>query len=822
MAEYKLTEENLRKEHELVRAILDTTSALVVVLDPQGRIVRFNHACEQTTGCSFDEIQGKHLWDLLLPEEEEQVKAVFNSLRDGQFPNQYENHLVAKDGRKRLIAWSNTALLDDDGSVEYVVGTGIDITERKQAEKIRQEALSRFESAIENTPLVAIQGFDKEGVIRHWNAACEQLYGFGAAEAIGQRLQDILLAGKDAGRFEQTLREIWETGQATEPREWPVRTRSGEERWVYSTMFPVFERGSVVEVFCMDVDVTDRKQAEEEIRWQAKALTALHETALDLATQRTLPDLLQAVQARAVDLLGAAGGGIYIYRPVPDDLELVFQYNLGPGFVGTLLKRGEGLPGQVLESGQPMFVEACRHCENWAERCRTAGFCACVATPIFWGDQLLGILSLLYEESRTFTPAEVALLGRFTPLVAAAMENARLYQEAHRRADRLALVNRVARAVSATLRLDDLMERVYQEVAPLFQTDAFCIALYDQEADVLDLQIRVEEGVQGESKRIAPTRAGLAGIVVREKKALLIRNPGQKQNTLLQAQLWDAGTDLLSQLGVPMRIGERVVGVICVGSYRSYAYGEEEQVLLSTIADEVAAAVDNARLFEAVEQQRHQLQALSARLAEAEESERRRLARELHDQVGQNLTALGINLNIVRTQAPEETATLVGPRLDDSLALVEQTAERIRSVMTDLRPPLLDDYGLVAALHWYGAQFATRTGIDVHVEGEEPVPRLTAPVENALFRIAQEALTNVAKYAKAAQATVAVEAENGIVRLVVADDGVGFDPSSLTRPDGRQGWGLLSMAERAEALGGLCRVESRPGRGTRIITEVER
>jgi two-component system sensor histidine kinase UhpB len=155
-------------------------------------------------------------------------------------------------------------------------------------------------------------------------------------------------------------------------------------------------------------------------------------------------------------------------------------------------------------------------------------------------------------------------------------------------------------------------------------------------------------------------------------------------------------------------------------------------------------------------------------------------------------------------------------------ALVEQTAERIRSVMTDLRPPLLDDYGLVAALHWYGAQFATRTGIDVHVEGEEPVPRLIAPVENTLFRIAQEAMNNVAKYAKAAQVTVAVETEDGIVRLVVADDGVGFDPGSLTRPDGRQGWGLLSMAERAEALGGLCRVESQPGRGTRIVAEVER
>jgi len=265
-----------------------------------------------------------------------------------------------------------------------------------------------------------------------------------------------------------------------------------------------------------------------------------------------------------------------------------------------------------------------------------------------------------------------------------------------------------------------------------------------------------------------------------------------------------------------------VIGVICMGAYCTHAYGEEEQLLFSTIADEVAVAVENARLFEAVEDQRMRLQALSTRVAEAEDSERQRLARELHDQVGQNLTALGINLNIVRTQMPVEAATLVSPRLDDSLSLVEETAERIRGVMANLRPPLLDDYGLVAALHWYGAQFAMRTGIDLHVDGEEPAPRLAVPVENALFRIAQEALNNVAKHAQAVQVTVEVAVEDGIVRLVVADDGVGFDPRRAGAPDGRQGWGLLTMAERAEAIGGRCRVESCPGRGTRVTAEVGR
>jgi len=239
---------------------------------------------------------------------------------------------------------------------------------------------------------------------------------------------------------------------------------------------------------------------------------------------------------------------------------------------------------------------------------------------------------------------------------------------------------------------------------------------------------------------------------------------------------------------------------------------------------------ERKRAEEALQQHTERLRALATQLAEVAEAERQRLARELHDQVGQNLTALGINLNIVRTQLPGETPDPVRSRLDDSLSLVEQTAARIRDVMANLRPPVLDDYGLVAALHWYGEQFARRTDIAVAVEGQEPVPRLAARVENALFRIAQEALTNVAKHAQTTQVTVTVEVEGGTLHLVVADDGVGFDPlttlstspAHLAEPDGDRGWGLLTMTERAEAVGGYCRIESHPSQGTRVIVEVAR
>jgi two-component system sensor histidine kinase UhpB len=240
------------------------------------------------------------------------------------------------------------------------------------------------------------------------------------------------------------------------------------------------------------------------------------------------------------------------------------------------------------------------------------------------------------------------------------------------------------------------------------------------------------------------------------------------------------------------------------------------------IIESMRDITERVQAQEAMERYAERLRALSARLAEVSEAERQRLARELHDQVGQNLTALGINLNIVRTQLPEEAAASVRSRMDDSLSLVEQTTERIRNLMANLRPPVLDDYGLVTALHWYGGQFTDRTAIAVAVQGEEPLPRLAAHVENALFRIAQEALTNAAKHAQATHVTVTVEVENGTLRLAVADDGIGFDLEHLTEPNGSRGWGLLTMTERAEGVGGHCRIETGPGQGTQVIVEVSR
>jgi signal transduction histidine kinase len=236
-----------------------------------------------------------------------------------------------------------------------------------------------------------------------------------------------------------------------------------------------------------------------------------------------------------------------------------------------------------------------------------------------------------------------------------------------------------------------------------------------------------------------------------------------------------------------------------------------------------ASVFDVSRRKAAEEEARRyaqRLKGMARRAAEAQEAERRALGRELHDRVGQNLTALNINLNILKGALPAATAAALRTRLDDSLALVDRTVESMRNVMTELRPAVLDDYGLAAMLHWYADEFGRRTGMSIRVSGDDPSPRLAAAVERTLFRIAQESLTNVAKHAGARNVELRLEPGAGSFRLSVIDDGRGFDPDALEQAGNHHGWGLMIMRERAEAVGGAMRVESRAGQGAQVTVEV--
>jgi signal transduction histidine kinase len=209
------------------------------------------------------------------------------------------------------------------------------------------------------------------------------------------------------------------------------------------------------------------------------------------------------------------------------------------------------------------------------------------------------------------------------------------------------------------------------------------------------------------------------------------------------------------------------------------------------------------------------LRILSQRLVEVQEDERRALARELHDRVGQTLAALNINLIIINSQLSSEATEQVGARLNDSMKLVAETIALVRDVMTDLRPAVLDDYGLEAALESHLSQYTARYSLSAKFEKpDQPLPRLGPSVEMTMLRIAQEALMNIARHARATQVNVSLRQEADTVCLTIHDNGIGIESwQEANRPGSH---GLTIMRERAEAFDGSLKVSSVPGQGTTV------
>ena len=239
----------------------------------------------------------------------------------------------------------------------------------------------------------------------------------------------------------------------------------------------------------------------------------------------------------------------------------------------------------------------------------------------------------------------------------------------------------------------------------------------------------------------------------------------------------------------------------------------------SDITARKRAEAELNRLLVEVQTGREALQRLSRRLLEIQESERRYIARELHDEIGQVLTAVQINIEALK-RLPE--AEPLSARLGESVSLVDHALQQIRNLSLDLRPSLLDDLGLVSALLWYIERQRERTGIDIQLVLDPLPSHLPPDIETASFRIVQEALTNITRHAKATQVRVALGLRNGNIELVIKDNGVGFDVrAARERASSGESMGLLGMQERAELAGGRLSIESAQGQGRRQGTTVQ-
>lgn len=293
------------------------------------------------------------------------------------------------------------------------------------------------------------------------------------------------------------------------------------------------------------------------------------------------------------------------------------------------------------------------------------------------------------------------------------------------------------------------------------------------------------------------------------------------QAIMLGPDSFDGGKAYRS-LGVPLVAKGQTFGALALSSVREEEpLGSDELRLLTAFAQQFATAIDNVRLHQVVQERETQLEELVRKLVHAQEDERQRIARELHDETGQKLTALGMGLAALETTFASGDLARTNGLLRSLREMNDQAITELRNIMANLRPAQLDDLGLAPALRWYVGQYQARyPTAHVQLNLEKQPGRLPSEHETVLFRVVQEALTNIRRHAQATQVTLNLTNDHSSVRLEIIDNGVGFDPQQPPRHEPGSGLGLPGMRERVALVNGRLEIESSPGKGTRIVVEL--
>lgn len=603
---------------ELTPAILDVIDALIVVMDQSGRIVMFNQACERTTGYSFDEVAGKALWDCLLPTDEAAgVREVFESLRSGDYPNRHENLWLTKNAGPRLIAWSNTAIPNPDGTVMYVIGTGIDITERKAAEdgiRWRTEDLTLLNTLSES----ANRGDDLRTIARLLSLGTRKdLSDHGASlYLLDETGAELLLEGINLKKG--VLEKIENlTGVPVEPT---VRIRMSD----CADCAEAIESGSAV--------VVDGEKGVEEFLREAIAASDVGMAPRAMAL-KLVPVIRKLLGVRALTFLpliseGEPLGIISIGGKTPlTDIQMGRMTSIARQVAGIIRHRRAE---EALLRSQESLAEAQRIAGigNWSWDI--------ASDKRFWSDEVYRMLGRTPDDCEANYDNFLAAVHpddreRVRSALDMAIRTGRRYSIDHRlvRPDGTTLVVHergelqfddkgkpvyliglmqdvtkesrskelqgvllsIAEAVNRTESLEDLLGTIHSELGRLIDTTNFYVAVFDEDTGAYSFPYHIDE--YDDATKLGPTFLGksLTDYVRRNGQPILV-DEQRYQELLAAGEIELIGAPSTAWLGVPLRSGGKDIGVVAVQSYRDVSpYTPYDLKLMSFVSDNIAMAV---------------------------------------------------------------------------------------------------------------------------------------------------------------------------------------------------------------------------------------
>jgi PAS domain S-box-containing protein len=793
-----------------------------VTLGPQGLINEINLTGARLLGAPRDSLLHKPFILFVAPGDRQAFHAHLRRLSAGGAPQSSELEINPQQGPPVAVSLESLAMVEAGGKViQYRVAI-TDITQRRKAENDLRHSEEKFRLLYEKAPL-GYQSLDEDGIIREVNQAWLDLMGYTRQEVIGRCFGDFFPPDY-LELFPETFACLKDAGEVCNVDFDLVRKDGSRITVSFYGRVAVDDQGGFVRTHCMFQDMTARKQAEEALRTAEERLRLKLDSILSPDAAILDEDLSNILDTPAIQSLMEDFTRLTSMAMAIIDLRGNVLVATGWQDICTQFHRGHPQAARNCTESDLFLAQNLRPGEYVAYKCQNHLWD--VATPLFIGgkhvgniftgqffyddepvdeqlfidqaanygfdrDQYLSALHRVPRISRARVKSLMDFLTKFSALIS-----------------KLSYSNlKLAKAISEEQRIEATLRQSEEHFRRLTKLSPLPVLIISQQGDIEYLNDRFLTTFGYSHDDIPNMEAWWRCAYPGEHH----RRKGMAKWRQAVGEMARKATDIEPSVS-------RVTckdGTVRITEIFGTRIGSKNLVILQDITE-------RKRAEEEIIRQSGQLRALAARLAEVEEKGREHLARELHDQVCQSLTALGLTLTLLQTQMPRRAAAKLRGRLAEAVALVEQIGEAVRDVMAELRPPMLDDYGLLSALHWYGAKFSDKTGISVDVKGQEMVPRLAAPAELALFRIVQEAMRNAAKHARATEVVLTLTEDNGMVRLVIDDNGVGFDQEQVNRVKGSYCWGLMTMSERAAAVGCRCRIESQPGQGTRVVVELSR
>jgi PAS domain S-box-containing protein len=572
-----------------------------------------------------------------------------------------------------------------------------------------------------------------------------------------------------------------------------VRNTAGESLYTVGTVLDITER-----YFAEEALLHARTKAER----TAQRITRLQQITAALTGMATTRELAGMILEQGAQATGAAAGILMELMDNGQQIRTVAALGYPSAAIRTEpmpLSTSSPISDSILTK-QAIWIgsheEFTLQFPELADLRASFGNEATTALPLIVGDRVLGGLAFSFVEVRRFDKEEREFFLAVAQQCAQALERARAEEALRESEQRLRAI--LSQATAGIVRKD--VDGTF-----LFVNEAFCNMLGYTSEELVGRtcwDVTHQEDVE-ENQRLFE-RLMQYGIPFQLERRLLRRDGSILWSNVSVSPILDSAGKPSSGVGVEVDVTARKRAEDAL-----YRLNLELEYRVDERTEELQEA------NQALQESRRRLQELSKRLVEVQEEERRALARELHDRVGQSLAALNLNLTIVRGQLAGQATEQVGMRLADSMQLVTEVIALVRDVMSDLRPSILDDYGLEAALQTHLNEFRARYGIQARFEKpRSPIRRLEASIEMTLLRIAQEALTNIARHAQADLAVLSLQLDDNQVCLQIEDNGDGIrSRQEASRPNSH---GLKIMRERAEALGGSLSVVSAPGKGTRI------